>query len=113
MANLKKDILSKLAGQIRGIAQDGLSSKVPSFITSTRPEVDALLPGRGLPLGGLIEVLADEASGAFGLSLSLAGKAIESKAAWAVVDVDGSFYPPAAAQLGLDISKLFIIRCPP
>jgi protein ImuA len=72
-----------------------------------------MLPGSGLPLGSLIELLSDETSGALSVALQLSRKAIEGKAAWAVVDTAGSFYPLAAAQHGLDVEKLIVVRAHP
>ncbi|MCY3022924.1 MAG: hypothetical protein NTW87_28435 [Planctomycetota bacterium] len=109
----KSETLRQLRSEIRGIERSSISDKPRSFISSGFKALDAILPGGGLPLGSLVELLGDEASGALTFALQLARKAIETKAAWAVVDTAGSFYPPAAAQRGLDIGKLIVIRIQP
>jgi len=112
MASLKKETLRQLTSRIKGLDQSALTERGYSFISSQCGMLDDLIPGGGLPLGGLVEVLSDEASGALRLSLSWAQKSIASKAAWAVLDAGASFYPPAAQPLGLEIAKLILVRCP-
>ena len=113
MIDPKDDIIQKLRSKIMNLERIPLSDMQCSFISSGFEQLDDVLPSGGLPLGSLIELLSEEASGALGLALNLARRAIEAKAAWAVVDVDGSFYPPAAAQRGLDTDKLLVIRTRP
>lgn len=113
MASSKSEILRTLAGQIRGLENSTFLDRLQSFIPSYIQELDTFLPSGGLPQGGLIEVLSDEAIGAFSLCLCLARKQIAAKAAWAVVDPAASFYPPAAAAMGLDCAKLVLVRPAP
>jgi hypothetical protein len=102
--------LEELRQTIRGLERSALSERPRSFIATGLRELDAALPGGGLPAGSLVELLADDGMSAWALALRLARRAIQSKAAWAVVDMDGTFYPPAAAELGVDLEKLVVVR---
>ena len=70
-----------------------------------------LLPEGGLVTGSFVEILsAQEGAGAFSLALTLARPTLGRREAWAVVDSENTFYPPAAAALGYDLSRLVLIR---
>ena len=72
--------------------------------------VDALLPG-GFPCGALAELRGGPASGKTAVALgTVAGLPLGALAAW--VDGRGELYPPAAAALGVDLSRLLIVRPP-
>ena len=72
----------------------------------------SLLPWGGLPRGALIECLEDEAGagGAGILALILARQAAVEGGAVVILDPQRSFYPPAAAVLGIDLDQLLVIR---
>ncbi len=67
--------------------------------------------GGGLPLGSICEIAAERA-GTRGLSLALrmARGAADGMRAIFVIDLAGDFYPPAAAQLGVSLERLVIVR---
>lgn len=70
-----------------------------------------LFPGRALPRGALIELVAGaEGAGAWTLSLSLARLACDEARALLVADHQHWFYPPAAWRTGLDQRRLVIVR---
>jgi len=73
-------------------------------------ELDEALGG-GLPLGSICEIAAERA-GTRGLSLALrlARGAADGARAIFVIDLAGDFYPPAAAQLGVSLERLVIVR---
>lgn len=81
----------------------------PSF-SSGCPALDRLLPGRGFPRGALIEFLADRGSGAVALSLVAAREACREGGALVVIDRERQFYPPAAANLGIDLANALFVR---
>lgn len=73
--------------------------------------LDRLLPERGFPAGTLVEWIArHEASGAGTLALVAARVAAERGGAVVVLDRAQSFYPPAAAALGLDLRRVVVVR---
>jgi hypothetical protein len=80
-------------------------------ISSGNEALDRLLPGRGFRRGMLVEWLAGGAgSGAATLALMAAREAARDGGALIVVDRYRQFYPPAAARLGIDLEKLFVVR---
>jgi len=79
-------------------------------ITSGSPQLDRLLAG-GFQRGSLVEWLADSpASGAGTLALVASREAARQGGAIVVVDREHTFYPPAAAALGMDLARLVIVR---
>lgn len=77
--------------------------------------LNRLLPEGGLATGSFVEILGSEkagsvGTGAYSLALTLARKALLRREAWAVVDSEGSFYPPAVAALGYDLKRLVLLR---
>lgn len=74
------------------------------------PLLDAALGG-GFSAGAIHEFLAPTAGGAaFSLALRAARSAAERRPVILLIDSDGDFYPPAAAQLGIDLDRLMIAR---
>ncbi len=110
MIEARSRLLQHLAGTIRGLERAAEPAGNYFHISSSIQALDEVLPGGGLPLGTLIEVLAEPGCGALTLSLRLARQAVERAAVWAVVDLAGTFYPPAAP---LESQKLVLIRPQP
>lgn len=78
-------------------------------ISSGISALDALLPARGFRQGTLIEWLG---SGATTLALFAARQACRAgPGALVVIDPQRRFFPPAAAGLGIDLSRLMVV-CP-
>lgn len=72
------------------------------------PPLDRLLPGGGLRPGTLCEWVAEApGSGAGALALRAAA---QTQGPLVVVDRSGEFYPPGAAWLGVDLSRLIVVR---
>ena len=75
------------------------------------PALDALLPGRGLERGSLVEWLSPvEGSGATTLALQAVRCALGQHRVWAVVDGAGEFHPPAARGWGVPLESLLLLR---
>jgi protein ImuA len=73
--------------------------------------LDRLLPGAGLRPGTLVEyVSAGAGCGAAWLALLAARHASGAQASVVWIDRQGEFYPPAAAEVGLDLARLVIVR---
>ncbi len=71
--------------------------------------VDELLPGGGFPRGALSELAGGPASGKTAVALAVfAALGLDELAAY--VDGRGEIYPPAAAELGVDLERLLVVR---
>jgi recombination protein RecA len=73
-------------------------------------EVDALLPSGGFPLGQALELCGEAASGRTSLALRAVASAHREQRLCAWVDGPKELYPPAAAAMGVDLSRLLIVR---
>ncbi len=71
--------------------------------------VDALLPGGGFPRGALSQLAGGPASGKTAVALAVFA-ALERDELAAYVDGRGEIYPPAAAELGVDLERLLVVR---
>jgi hypothetical protein len=73
--------------------------------------LDSLLPEAGFRPGILVEWLGDkEGSGAQTLAMLAAREAIAGGRVLVVMDRRREFYPPAAAALGIDLQRTFVVR---
>lgn len=81
----------------------------PGFTSGSRA-LDRILPTRGFRRGTLVEYLADQAAGALALALIAAREACREGGALVVVDRARQFYPPAAANLGVDLNSAIFCR---
>ncbi len=83
------------------------------YLASLRTGVepfDALLPGGGLPLGQVVELWGERASGRTSLALRAVAAAHREGRLCAYVDGPGELYPPAAMAAGVDASRLLMVR---
>ncbi len=102
-------IIEVLAEQVRQI--EGTKRPAPTVISSGSPALDRLLPDQGLRSGSLVEwLLGGAGSGAATLALGAARQAAGDEGTLVVVDRKGLFYPPAAANLGIDLARLIVVR---
>jgi protein ImuA len=82
-----------------------------AVVSCGSPPLDRMLPGGGLRWGTLIEYLAPAAAcGAAGLAMAAAREACRAGRTLVVVDRRCTFYPPAAAAWGIDLSRLLILQ---
>ncbi|MFO1398441.1 MAG: translesion DNA synthesis-associated protein ImuA [Burkholderiales bacterium] len=84
----------------------------PAAVPSGHAALDAVLPGRGWPQGALTEILV-EREGIGEIRLTLPALARLQAAGRDVVWIAPPYrpYAPALAQGGLDLARLFIVRC--
>jgi len=123
----RAETLRALRKLCQGTARSFKSSvEDPSRISTGVPALDALLPGRGLQPGWLVEWLSPvEGCGVTVLALQgvraalqrpgLLGSGLQRpglprQGAWAVVDEAGDFYPPAVAGWGVSLETLLWLR---
>jgi recombination protein RecA len=74
-----------------------------------RRGVDELLGG-GIPCGQVVEVSGSRSSGKATLAFGVCLRALEKGQAVAWIDVGGGFWPVAAAEAGLPLEKLLVVR---
>ncbi|HYQ81383.1 MAG TPA: hypothetical protein VEP68_07770 [Anaeromyxobacteraceae bacterium] len=101
-------LIDELRERIRRIERR--PARREGFLPSGRPEVDALLPGGGLPRGALAHLAGGPASGKTLLALSTLAAAAVEGGLTAFVDGRGELYPPAAEAVGLDLRRLLVVR---
>lgn len=95
------------SGAHRSASRDlELSEKV---ISTGIEALDRLLPDAGFREGTLVEWLAESASGDL-LALLAAEPALGKDRFLIVIDNEKTFYPPAAAALGIDLRRLILVR---
>jgi hypothetical protein len=110
-AATKTELIRDLRDQTQRIASAHRRACKSGPIATGFAALDGILPSAGLEGGTLVEWLADGAgSGAVTLSLSVAARALDQGRACVVIDSRQEFYPPAAAELGLPLERLVIVR---
>ncbi len=72
--------------------------------------LDRLLPGGGLPCGGIVECLGDTGDGAVTLSLWMAQQLCCDEGMLAVVDRRQEIYPPAMSAMGVDLERTILVH---
>jgi hypothetical protein len=107
-ASTQHDVLTRLRDEIRRIERR--PARRAGALPCGVPAVDALLPG-GFPCGALAELRGGPASGTTAVALSLVAR-LPRGALAAFVDGRGELYPPAAAAMGVDLSRFLIVRPP-
>lgn len=85
------------------------SQTVGTPLATGWPDVDALLGG-GLGRGRVIEIAGGRSSGKLALALAAAARATVAGQLCAFVDPRGELYPPSAAALGVDLTRLLVVR---
>lgn len=101
-------VVEQLRERIRQL-QAAPRTWVASLRTGVGP-FDALLPGRGLPLGSAVELCGAAASGRTSLALRAVAAAHGDGRLAAYVDGPGELYAPAASALGVDLTRLLRVR---
>ena len=107
----RAEVIRELQERLRLLERSHHEVGRAAWSTGIAP-LDRLLPTGALRSGTLIEWLADaEGAGAATLALLSAVHLLtETTGALVVVDPTGEFYPPAAAQLGVPLDRLVVVR---
>jgi recombination protein RecA len=106
--NQRAATLEALRERIRVLEGGGLVNK--RRVVSGVSVVEELV--RGLPRPGILEVCGPLGSGATRIALLIAREAIARRELVAWVDWERKLYPPAAAELGVDLSAMLVVRPP-
>jgi hypothetical protein len=110
MSAARSEVLQVLAQRIQEIEGTGYPRRQAPLSLGIDP-VDALLPGGRLPAGSLVELLSmANGAGAWTLSLLMAQHVCGEWKVLVVVDGERCFYPPGAAQLGIDLERSVVVR---
>jgi protein ImuA len=78
--------------------------------SSGSPAWDRILPGQAFHRGTLVEFLTTRGCGAATLALVAAREACRQGGSLVVIDRSRTIYPPAAANLGIEMSRLIFVR---
>jgi protein ImuA len=110
MSSTRSEVLRALAQRIQEIEGNVPSRRQPPLSLGIGP-VDALLPNGCLPAGSLVELLSTaDGAGAWTLSLLMAKHVCGEWKVLVLVDGERCFYPPGAAQLGIDLERSLVVR---
>lgn len=100
---------SEQIGKLIGLSAPGLHTPARGCLCTGTPALDEHLAG-GLPLGAVSEIFGEAGQGAWWLALRALAQ-IKGKVC-ALVEPAGTFFPPGAASLGVDLGRLLIVREP-
>lgn len=99
----------KVRGNQSGRSASPASNRSEKVISTGIDALDRLLPDAGFREGTLVEWLAEAGSGDQ-LALLAAAPALGHDRLLFVIDSETTFYPPAAAALGIDLRRLILVR---
>jgi protein ImuA len=109
-ARLEQSCDLEFRGNSHSLRSASPTQKLPEKVISTGIEaLDRLLPDAGFREGTLVEWLAEAGSGDQ-LALLTAAPALDDDRLLFVIDGEKTFYPPAAAALGIDLGRLVLVR---
>jgi protein ImuA len=100
-------VVSRLREEIRRLERR--PARRSGVVASGLVDVDAVLPGGGFPRGALSELSGGRASGKTAVALALFAS-LEPHELAAYVDGRAELYPPAAAERGVDLARLLVVR---
>jgi len=98
-AALRKQFESLLGGHL-----GWQSRQAPELLASGVPQIE-------LPRGGLTEIVGPASSGRTSLMLAILAQATAREEVCAVVDAEDAFSPHAAAEAGVELSRVLWVRC--
>lgn len=107
-ATRQQEVLEELRRSIRRIERR--PARRAGVLGCGQPEVEALLPAGGFPIGALASLQGGPASGKTAVALSALREAQAGGGLAAFIDGRGELYPPAALALGVDLARLLIVR---
>ena len=84
--------------------------QAPVGLRTGLPELDRATGFGGIPRGKLTEFTGPSSSGKLTLALRALAAAVAGGGVVAYIDLPGTFYPPAAAAMGIDLDRLVLVR---
>jgi protein ImuA len=109
MGKERRELIADLRERMRQMERAQRPARDKVLATGT--PLDGLLPAGGIEAGTLTEWLSDGVgTGTMTLGLLVAGRILQRGGALAVIDVEGQFYPPAAASLGIALEHTVLVR---
>lgn len=108
----QKTRIRALRGMLRRFEQVAAENARPLAVPTGFDALDEVLPRRGFLCGGISEVTGPEGCGRLTVVLRAAAEVTRGGRLVALVDARGSFYPPAARRLGVDLARLCVVRPP-
>ena len=84
--------------------------QAPAGLETGLPELDRATGFGGIPRGKLTEFTGPSSSGKLTLALRALAAAVAEGGVAACIDLPGTFYPPAAAAMGIDLDRLVLVR---
>ena len=103
-------VLERLRQRIRTL--QAAPRQLLSVLRTGLAPVDGLLPGGGFPLGQVVELWGEPASGRVRLACRAIAEAHRALRLAAWVDGPGTLYPPALPPLGIRLEQLLVVRPP-
>jgi hypothetical protein len=103
-----RESMQKLAPSSLGSAAGGNALAITP-VSSGVPALDKALLLGGLPAGRVTEIAGPSSSGKTALGLLLLAEQTSAGKLVAFVDGTGQFYPPAAAAMGIDLTRMLLI----
>ena len=109
---LRAKAVQQLKRQLRRIEHGSESDRHKSdFMSTGVAALDELLPERGVRRGTIIEWLSiGEGSGCGTFLFMVAAQLTRRSGTLVVIDQHREFYPPAAANLGIDLDRTVVVR---
>ena len=103
-------VLERLRERIRTL--QAAPRQLLSVLRTGLPPLDGLLPGGGFPLGQVVELWGEPASGRTRLAFRAIAEAHRALRLAAWVDGPGMLYAPALPPLGVQLEQLLVVRPP-
>ena len=103
-------VLDRLRERIRTL--QAAPRQLLSVLRTGLLPVDGLLPGGGFPLGQVVELWGEPASGRTRLAFRAIAEAHRALRLAAWVDGPRTLYPPALPPLGVQLDQLLVVRPP-
>jgi len=103
-------VLERLRERIRTL--QAAPRQLLSVLRTGLPPVDCLLPGGGFPLGQVVELWGEPASGRTRLAFRAIAEAHRALRLAAWVDGPRTLYTPALPSLGVRLEQLLVVRPP-
>ena len=84
--------------------------EAPAGLETGLPELDRATGFGGIPCGKLTEFTGPSSSGKLTLALRVLATSMAEGGVAAYIDLPGTFYPPAAAAMGIDLERLVLVQ---